>query len=60
MRHIGTPGMGPIYLYVNRNKRSLCLDLKDKASWDVAEKLRDHHDSLLKSVRDRAQLNADL
>jgi formyl-CoA transferase len=30
VRHIGkpgkTPGMGPTYLYVNRNKRSLCLD----------------------------------
>ena len=36
VRHIGkpakTPGMGPTYLYVNRNKRSLCLDLKDKAA----------------------------
>ena len=33
VRHIGkpahTPGMGPCYLYVNRNKRSLCLDLKN-------------------------------
>ena len=33
VRHIGkpgkTPGMGPSYLYVNRNKRSLCLDLKN-------------------------------
>ena len=33
VRHIGkpgkTPGMGPTYLYVNRNKRSLCLDLKN-------------------------------
>src|ERR1700751_5968205 len=33
VRHIGkprkTPGMGPAYLYVNRNKRSLCLDLKN-------------------------------
>ncbi len=25
-----TPGMGPTYLYVNRTKRSLCLDLKNK------------------------------
>src|SRR6266851_1789297 len=36
VRHIGkpgkTPGMGPTYLYVNRNKRSLCLDLKNKAA----------------------------
>ncbi len=34
VRHIGkparTPGMGPTYLYVNRNKRSLCLDLKNR------------------------------
>src|SRR5579864_2781765 len=33
VRHIGkprkTPGMGPVYHYVNRNKRSLCLDLKN-------------------------------
>jgi formyl-CoA transferase len=33
VRHIGKParnaGMGPCYLYVNRNKRSLCLDLKN-------------------------------
>ena len=33
VRHIGKPGrtvgMGPTYLYVNRNKRSLCLDLKN-------------------------------
>jgi len=33
VRHIGkprnTPGMGPAYLYVNRNKLSLCLDLKN-------------------------------
>ena len=36
VRHIGkpakTPGMGPTYLYVNRNKRSLCLDLKNPAA----------------------------
>jgi crotonobetainyl-CoA:carnitine CoA-transferase CaiB-like acyl-CoA transferase len=34
VRHIGkpakTPGMGPTYMYVNRNKRSLCLDLKSR------------------------------
>ena len=50
VRHIGkpgkTPGMGPTYLYVNRNKRSLCLDLKNQAA----------RAALLKVVEDRRRL----
>ena len=42
MRNAGnapTPGMGPIYLAVNRNKRSLCLDLKKKEAVAALKRL---------------------
>jgi len=42
MRNAGnapTPGMGPIYLGINRNKRALCLDLKNPAALAALKRL---------------------
>lgn len=42
MRNAGnapTPGMGPIYLACNRNKRSLCLDLKKAEAVEALKRL---------------------
>jgi formyl-CoA transferase len=42
MRNAGnapTPGMGPIYLNINRNKRALCLDLKQPAAIAALKRL---------------------
>jgi crotonobetainyl-CoA:carnitine CoA-transferase CaiB-like acyl-CoA transferase len=58
VRHIGkpgkTPGMGPTYLYVNRNKRSLCLDLKDKAARAALLKVVEGADAFVHALRPQA------
>ncbi len=44
MRHVGpmrNPGMGHIYLNLNRNKRSIALDLKQTDARDALRKLAD-------------------
>ena len=55
VRHIGkpgkTPGMGPTYLYVNRNKRSLCLDLKDPAAKAALLKVVARADAFVHALR---------
>ena len=55
VRHIGkpgkTPGMGPTYLYVNRNKRSLCLDLKNAAARTALLKVVATADAFVHALR---------
>lgn len=57
-RHIGkpgkTPGMGPTYLYVNRNKRSLCLDLKQQAARSALLKVIERADAFVHALRPQA------
>lgn len=58
VRHIGkpgkTPGMGPTYLYVNRNKRSLCLDLKDREARAALLKVVASADAFVHALRPQA------
>ena len=58
VRHIGkpgkTPGMGPTYLYVNRNKRSLCLDLKNKDARAALLKVVATADAFVHALRPQA------
>jgi crotonobetainyl-CoA:carnitine CoA-transferase CaiB-like acyl-CoA transferase len=54
MRWIGpwrTPGMGPLFLWANRNKRSLVLDLKTPAGKAAAMQLAAQADVLVSNVR---------
>ncbi|WP_326959731.1 CaiB/BaiF CoA transferase family protein [Amycolatopsis sp. NBC_01286] len=46
-----TPGMTPLNLNVNRNKRSVALDLKDDAEREQALKLIDTADILITNMR---------
>ena len=58
VRHIGkpakTPGMGPTYLYVNRNKRSLCLDLKNAKARTALLKVVATADAFVHALRPQA------
>ena len=58
VRHIGkpgkTPGMGPTYLYVNRNKRSLCLNLKNQAARAALLKVVEGADAFVHALRPQA------
>jgi crotonobetainyl-CoA:carnitine CoA-transferase CaiB-like acyl-CoA transferase len=51
MRH---PNMGYIFLHLNRNKRSLVLDLKSKAAVDALLKLLETADVFVSNVRPKA------
>jgi crotonobetainyl-CoA:carnitine CoA-transferase CaiB-like acyl-CoA transferase len=54
MRWIGpwrTPGMGPLFLWANRNKRSLVLDLKSPEGKAAAMRLAAQADVLVSNVR---------
>lgn len=54
MRHAGphvTPGMGPIYLTINRNKRSLTLDLRKDEAKEVLRKLIKEADGFIHNIR---------
>ena len=54
MRHAGphvSPGMGPIYLTINRNKRAISLDLKTAGAKEVLWKLIDTADCIIHNVR---------
>ena len=46
-----TPGMTPLYLHVNRNKRSVALDLKDPEQHEQALQLIDTADILVSNMR---------
>jgi crotonobetainyl-CoA:carnitine CoA-transferase CaiB-like acyl-CoA transferase len=56
--HVGeyrnTPGMTPLHLNINRNKRSVALDLKDEAEHAQALKLIHTADVLITNMRPRA------
>ncbi|MEM1285185.1 MAG: CoA transferase [Pseudomonadota bacterium] len=56
-RHVGpnrSPAMGAGYLNLNRNKRSVCLDLKDKSDRDRLSGLLDEADVLVHNMRPAA------
>ncbi|WP_204301873.1 CoA transferase, partial [Stenotrophomonas maltophilia] len=56
-RQIGpsrNPGMGPIYLNANRNKRSVCLDLKQPEGLEALKRLVSDADVLMYNVRPKA------
>ena len=48
------PGMGAFYLAVNRNKRSIVLDLKQETARDVLHRLAEKADVLLHNYRPQA------
>jgi formyl-CoA transferase len=49
-----SPGMGPYFLHLNRNKRSIVLDLKRPGAADVFGRMAAQADVLLTSFRPRA------
>ncbi len=49
-----SPGMGSIYLQVNRNKRSIVLDLKREAGRDVLLRLCRTADVVISNIRPAA------
>jgi crotonobetainyl-CoA:carnitine CoA-transferase CaiB-like acyl-CoA transferase len=57
MRWVGpmrNPGMGHIHMHLNRNKRSLVLDLKQPAGLEAVKKLIARADALIYNVRPQA------
>src|SRR5882724_2418603 len=54
------PGMGPVFLNTNRNKRSICLDLKKPAGRDAVLRLIETADVLIYNVRPQAMARLDL
>jgi crotonobetainyl-CoA:carnitine CoA-transferase CaiB-like acyl-CoA transferase len=63
-RHVGpsriNKGMGPHHLFVNRNKRSLCLDLKQPAARDALLEVIAGADALIYSIRPQAMVRLGL
>jgi crotonobetainyl-CoA:carnitine CoA-transferase CaiB-like acyl-CoA transferase len=57
-RHVGpskaNPGMGPHHMFVNRSKRSLCLDLKRPEALRALLKVIEGADALVYSIRPAA------
>jgi crotonobetainyl-CoA:carnitine CoA-transferase CaiB-like acyl-CoA transferase len=63
MRHVGpmrNAGMGHIYLNLNRNKRSIALDLKQAAARDALRKLAATADVFVTNVRPAAMARLGL
>jgi crotonobetainyl-CoA:carnitine CoA-transferase CaiB-like acyl-CoA transferase len=52
--------MGPVFLNTNRNKRSICLDLKKPAGRDAVLRLVEASDVLIYNVRPQAMARLDL
>jgi len=48
------PGMGALYLNINRNKRSIALDLKHPGATDILRRMVARADVLVHNMRDRA------
>ncbi|HJQ58418.1 MAG TPA: CoA transferase [Vineibacter sp.] len=63
-RHVGpskvTPGMGPHHMFVNRGKRSLCLDLKRPEARAALFKVIAGADALIYSIRPQAMARLGL
>ncbi|RAS17756.1 CaiB/BaiF CoA transferase family protein [Paraburkholderia bryophila] len=63
MRHIGpmrNPGMGPLFLQANRNKRSIVLDLKAEADMHQLRELIRNADVLISNIRPQAMARLGL
>ncbi|ARP83870.1 CoA transferase [Bordetella genomosp. 8] len=63
MRAVGpmrNPGMGHLYLHLNRNKRSVVLDLKQAAARDACLALAADCDAVLYNIRPRAMARLGL
>jgi crotonobetainyl-CoA:carnitine CoA-transferase CaiB-like acyl-CoA transferase len=57
MRHVGpmrSPGMGPLFLQANRNKRSVSLDLKDVNDRAALDRLIENADVFVSNIRPQA------
>jgi formyl-CoA transferase len=57
VRRIGptpAPSMGPLFMAVGRNKRDICVDLKDAAGREVLQRLVDGADVLIHNMRPSA------
>jgi len=54
------PGMGPVFLNTNRNKRSICLDLKKPAGREAVLRLIKTADVLVYNVRPQAMARLNL
>jgi crotonobetainyl-CoA:carnitine CoA-transferase CaiB-like acyl-CoA transferase len=57
MRHVGpmrSPGMGPLFLQANRNKRSIVLDLKQKDDRATLDGLIQDADVFVSNIRPQA------
>jgi crotonobetainyl-CoA:carnitine CoA-transferase CaiB-like acyl-CoA transferase len=54
------PGMGSIYLNVNRNKRSIVLDLKQQAALEACLKLAEKADVVVYNIRPQAMARLGL
>lgn len=63
MRAVGpmrNAGMGHLYLHLNRNKRSIVLDLKTEAGREACLKLAENCDALLYNIRPQAMARLGL
>jgi crotonobetainyl-CoA:carnitine CoA-transferase CaiB-like acyl-CoA transferase len=63
MRSVGpmrNPGMGHLYLHLNRNKRSIVLDLKQPDAREACLKLAEQCDAVLYNIRPQAMARLGL
>jgi len=55
-----SPGMGPVFMHLNRSKRSVVLDLKQKAGRDALLKLLKTADVLMYNIRPKSMARLGL
>lgn len=63
LRNVGpgrNPGMGPLFMHINRNKRSLAIDLKNAGARSVLQRLLNKADALVYSLRPQAMARLGL